>query len=80
MRRNIRTIDQLIVHYVEKRHRQPGPISVAQAVIAIRTVMPDCPLSDRTLAERVAGLAVGHGHAISFDLDMLPDSARFPRR
>jgi len=70
--RNNRTIDQLIIHYVEKRQRQTWPLSMAQAVIAIRTAMPTCPLSDRALAEQVASHAIEHGHAISFDLDMLP--------
>lgn len=70
--RSDRTIDRLILHYVEKRQRQTWPLSMAQAVVAIRTVMPDCPMSDRALAEQVASRAIEHGHAISFDLDMLP--------
>ena len=78
MPRSGRTLDQLVLHYVEKRKRQTWPLSMAQAVTAIRTVVPDCPVPDRVLAERVAKRAVAQGHAISFDLDML--SAREPTR
>ena len=75
MQRRDRTVEGLILHYVEKRHRQTWPLSMAQAVKAIRTVMPDCPVPDRVLAEHVAKRAIAEGHAINFDLDTLSGQA-----
>lgn len=76
MHRPSRSVDQLVTHYVERRSGQARPISLAQAVTAIRTVMPDCPVSDRRLADELARAAVASGHGVAFDLDTLPAGSR----
>lgn len=65
-----RTIDQ----YVESRRRPDWPISTAQAVTAIRCVMPRCTLSDRQIADMVAAAAVARHRNLAFDLEA-PDNA-----
>lgn len=53
--------------YVGSRQRT-RPISISQAVHAIRTVLPECPLTDRELSDLAAGAAIESGFTVHFDL------------
>lgn len=52
-----------------KAQAKRGMVSTTRAVRAIRTVAPDCALTDRELADVVAEQAVIAGCAIDFDVD-----------
>ncbi|NMG40825.1 hypothetical protein GRZ55_16380 [Chelativorans sp. ZYF759] len=59
------TIDEVIRNYVETR---PAPVvSTANAVRSIKSVLPNCPLDDRELAELIAQHAVREGLVVNFD-------------
>lgn len=61
-------LDELIEHYMARRTSKASPISVYAATKAILTVMPDCALENRKLADLIAACAVRHGHVVSFDM------------
>lgn len=62
-------LHDLVEHYMDCRRLNPSPVSLAAASKAITTVMPDCPLAGRELANLIAASAIRHGHIVSFDLD-----------
>ncbi|MEO9337993.1 hypothetical protein ABFT80_11170 [Mesorhizobium sp. SB112] len=58
---------QVVDHYIETRRRADLPISTGQAVVAIRTVMPNCGLSDRELVNLIAASAIRQGRNVAFE-------------
>lgn len=62
-----RTVGHVVDQYVESRRNPEWPISTGYALRAIRTVLPDCGLSDRQLAELVAASAIRRGRNVAFD-------------
>jgi hypothetical protein len=61
-------LNELVEHYMDCRTSKVSAVSVAVASKAVKTVMPDCPLRDRELADLIATSAIRHGYAVSFDL------------
>lgn len=53
--------------YVDSRKTTTSPISIRNALLALRTVMPDCGLSDGELIDLVAELAAARGRSVRFD-------------
>jgi hypothetical protein len=62
-----RSIAYVVDQYVESRRDPEWPISTGYALRAIRTVLPNCALSDRQLAEMVAASAIRRGRNVAFD-------------
>lgn len=62
-----RTVDQVIEQYVDSRTKSTWPISTSYALLAVRTVLPRCELSDRELADLIVASAIRKGQNISFD-------------
>ncbi len=58
---------QIAEQYVDSRKTTASPISLRHALLALKTVMPDCELSDRELIDLVAELAVARGRSVRFD-------------
>lgn len=58
---------QVAEQYVDSRKTTDSPISMRHALLALRTVMPDCDLSDRELIDLVAELAAARGRSVRFD-------------
>lgn len=54
--------------YAASKLRSGRPISTADAIIAIRTALPRCGLSNRALADLVAGAAIRTRQNVIFDL------------
>jgi hypothetical protein len=67
-----RTVDYVIDQYVASRRNPEWPISTGYALRAIRTVLPNCDLSDRQLAEMVAASAISRGRNVAFDFVVEP--------
>ncbi|WP_296744223.1 hypothetical protein [Mesorhizobium sp.] len=63
-----RSLTRIIDHYVESRKSPDWPISTAQAVTAIRCVLPQCTLSDRQLEDMIASAAIARHRNLAFDL------------
>jgi hypothetical protein len=59
---------ELVEHYMACRSSRTSAVSVAAVTRAVTTIMPDCPLRSRELADLIAASAVRHGYAVSFDL------------
>ena len=57
----------LIDQYMASR-RQPSIISTKAAATALSAYLNPCPLQGRALEDAIAESAVGHGHAVAFDL------------
>lgn len=53
--------------YVESRRYDLKPISAARAMLAIRTLLVDCSLSDGELLDLVSRFAAHHGLSILDD-------------
>lgn len=64
----VRTVDSVIEQYVDSRKESSWPISTSSALLAIRSVLPRCALSDRQLADRIAASAIRRGRNIYFDM------------
>lgn len=62
-----RSISHVVDQYVESRRNPEWPISTGSALVAIRTVLPNCGLSDQQLAEMVAASAIRRGRNVAFD-------------
>lgn len=62
-----RSVAFVVDQYVESRRDPEWPISTGYALRAIRTVLPNCDLSDRQLAEMVAASAIRRGRNVAFD-------------
>jgi hypothetical protein len=67
----IRTIQSAAESYVESR-RNGRPISALDAVRALRTLMADCPLTDREIVDLVARAAIRRRMIMNFDGPDLP--------
>lgn len=63
-----RSVAYVVDQYVESRRDPEWPISTGYALRAIRTVLPNCDLSDRQLAEMVAASAIRRGRNVAFDI------------
>lgn len=61
-----RALSQLVQHYVDTR-RAIEPVSTRHALVALRTILPNCTLTDRELADLVAAAAIRRRLNISFD-------------
>lgn len=61
-----RSIDAVIEAFVHSRRRLQH-LSTAEAVRAIRTLMPDLIVTDRELGDRVAKLAIQRGYTVFLD-------------
>ena len=61
-------IDSIVEMYVESRVRAGRPVSTAEAVLVIRTVLPNCDLDDQELADMIATSAVKARQPVAFDL------------
>lgn len=59
------TIDEIVRKYLESR--SVAVVSTTSAIRSIKTVLPDCPLNDRELAELIAHHAIREGMAVNFD-------------
>jgi hypothetical protein len=53
--------------YLRTRVDGNAPVATREAVQAMRTKFPDCPLSDRELADMFARQAMAHGRPVIFD-------------
>jgi hypothetical protein len=53
--------------YVRSQKHDGRPISIREAVQALRDARIRCYVSDRELAEMVAATAIGHGRDVAFD-------------
>ncbi|TKT82645.1 hypothetical protein [Aquamicrobium sp. LC103] len=62
-----RAVAQVVEQYVASRKSRDLPVSTAHALRAIRTVLPNCDMSDRELTDLVAASAIKSGRTISFD-------------
>jgi hypothetical protein len=62
-----RSVAYVVDQYVESRRNPEWPISTGYALRAIRTILPNCDLSDRQLAEMVAASAILRGRNVAFD-------------
>lgn len=62
-----RAVKDIVENYVERRNTPQGQVSTRNAITAIRTIVPKCPLSDRELANLVAASAISKGCIVSFD-------------
>jgi len=60
------TLEKAAEAYVLSRGRARF-LSVAQAIRAIRTLMPACEATDRELEELVADASIVHGVPVAFD-------------
>lgn len=67
-----RSVGYVVDQYVESRRDPEWPISTGYALRAIRTVLPNCDLSDRQLAEMVAASAISRGRNVAFDFVVEP--------
>lgn len=65
------SIDSLITRYLADRCQSNVPISVTDAVNALRDEIPDGALQDEELAEMISIFAVQTGHPVYFDTDLL---------
>lgn len=63
-----RDVEATVEMYVSSRLASQRPVSTAEAVRAIRTVLPRCDLDDRALADLVAGSAIRSRQNVIFDL------------
>jgi hypothetical protein len=72
MRYNSARLNELIEYYLDSRGSRISAVSIDAASRAITTVMPDCPLPDRELANLIGAAAVRHGYAVSFDREPQP--------
>ncbi|ESW73105.1 hypothetical protein NKI32_18990 [Mesorhizobium sp. M0761] len=62
-----RRLQMLIEQYLETRKRRHDFVSIANAELAIKAVMPHCPVSNAALAEMIAAGAVTYGLGVLFD-------------
>ncbi|MER8654582.1 SDR family NAD(P)-dependent oxidoreductase [Mesorhizobium sp. M0847] len=62
-----RRLQMLIEQYLETRKRRHDFVSIANAELAIKAVMPHCPVSSAALAEMIAAGAVTYGLGVLFD-------------
>jgi hypothetical protein len=53
--------------YVRSRKQDGRPISVREALQALRAARNKCYASDRDLAEMIAAMAIGQGQDVTFD-------------
>ncbi|MBZ9886050.1 hypothetical protein LB535_27310 [Mesorhizobium sp. CA10] len=60
------TVEKAAEAYVLSRGKA-GFLSIAQAIRAIRTLMPDCRASDRELEEMLATACIVHSVPVAFD-------------
>ncbi|ESY65012.1 hypothetical protein LB577_18550 [Mesorhizobium sp. B283B1A] len=60
------TVEKAAEAYVLSRGRTRF-LSIAQAILAIRTLMPACKATDRELEELVAAASFVHGVPVAFD-------------
>jgi hypothetical protein len=67
-----RHIDTYALTFVRTRNGENAPVSTREAVQALRAVYPDCPMSDRELADKIAKLALAHGLPVIFDCGNAP--------
>ena len=58
---------EIVKQYLDNRKSTASPISMRHALLALRTAMPDCGLSDRELMDLVAELAADRGRSVRFD-------------
>ncbi|MBE7184977.1 MAG: hypothetical protein INR68_11280 [Methylobacterium mesophilicum] len=62
---------EVIARHLERHSRTLWPISVCDAVRAVRQAVPDSIIDDRDLADMVAIAAIEQGLSVSFDRDLL---------
>ncbi|MER9627098.1 MULTISPECIES: hypothetical protein [unclassified Mesorhizobium] len=62
-----RRLNILLEQYMETRKRRHDAVSTAAAEIAIRAVMPNCPVSGKALDDMIAACAFEHGLGVLFD-------------
>lgn len=62
-------LNQTIVQYVLRNQKSDWPLSMRQALTAIRKAEPDCALSDRELVDLIASTAIERNIGVHFDVD-----------
>jgi hypothetical protein len=62
-----RRLNMLIEQYVEVRKKRHDVVSVGQAGKAIKTVLGECPVTEKALDDMIATSAVAHGLGVVFD-------------
>lgn len=63
----MRRLKILVEQYVEARKKRHDVISTAKAGMAIREVMPMCPISGKAFDDLIAVCAIEHGLGVLFD-------------
>jgi hypothetical protein len=63
----LRRLKILVEQYVETRKKRHDVISTARASMAIREVMPFCPIAGKALDDLIAACAIEHGLGVLFD-------------
>lgn len=61
-----RTLSDVVGQYVQTNGKHRA-ISTADAILAVRSVLPDCALSDGELANLIAEAATARGYPVIFD-------------
>lgn len=70
------TVERAAEAYVRSRGKAHF-LSIAQGILAIRTLMPACKATDRDLEELLATASIIHGVPVAFDLNTaVPAQAR----
>lgn len=64
---NAQSIERFADVYLASRVQTGSLISTRDAIQSIRTIYPNCKLSDRELADKVAEKALAQGCSVSFD-------------
>ncbi|MBL8584660.1 MAG: hypothetical protein JNL61_20840 [Rhizobiaceae bacterium] len=62
-----RSVTSVIDQYVNSRRSSDRPISMRDALRALRTALPLCALTDRQIVDLVAATAIERGRNIYFD-------------
>ncbi|MEO5760183.1 MAG: hypothetical protein ABIQ51_25385 [Mesorhizobium sp.] len=62
------TFRQVAEQYIDSRKTVATPISTAHALLALKSAMPNCALSDPELVNLVVELAVQRGRSVHFDV------------
>lgn len=66
-----KTVHQVLKTYLENKRKAGWPVSVTDAVQAIRVDLPKCELEDDELAQIVTIAAIERGLGVAFDRDRM---------
>ncbi|MBE7184305.1 MAG: hypothetical protein INR68_07855 [Methylobacterium mesophilicum] len=66
-----KSVHQVLKSYLERKRKAGWPVSVSDAVQAIRIDLPKCELEDDELAQIVTIAAIERGLGVAFDRDRM---------